>query len=236
MIHYEERYKAISKDWDNSLIILSNQLRKFIKQKGNIKILDAGCGRGNYLIDENRKEIDWASGIDISPAATKGNICLDEIKFGDLENIPYQDKTFEAVTSIFVLEHLKNPKIVFKEIHRVLKKGGIFLFLTPNKDSFLVRVKNLVNAVSLNGKLNYWLFGRKEDDIFPTYYLANEVTSLKHDLEVAGFQNCEVKTNFEPGYTTFGKFSFWLTRNIEYLGRLFKTTATHHHLVGWAIK
>jgi SAM-dependent methyltransferase len=42
------------------------------------------------------------------------------------------DNTFDCVVSFQVIEHIKNDDLFVKEIHRVLKPGGIFLCTTPN--------------------------------------------------------------------------------------------------------
>jgi len=43
---------------------------------------------------------------------------------GDAHNLPFRDQTFDLVFVIAVLEHVKNPFTVAKEIHRILKTGG----------------------------------------------------------------------------------------------------------------
>jgi SAM-dependent methyltransferase len=49
----------------------------------------------------------------------------------DLANIPVEDHRFDAVVFTQVLEHLPEPKMVLKELHRVLKPGGKLFFTAP---------------------------------------------------------------------------------------------------------
>jgi ubiquinone/menaquinone biosynthesis C-methylase UbiE len=56
--------------------------------------------------------------------------------------LPYEDNTFDAVVSVGVLEHVRqeggNEIDSLKEIHRILKKNGLFLcFHFPNKYSWI---------------------------------------------------------------------------------------------------
>jgi len=97
----------------------------------SIEILDAGCGHGNIVVDEFRKNIKKAVGIDFNKEATSKNVCLDEIVIGDLEKMPFSSESFDVVLSLWVLEHLENPLKVLSEIYRVLKPGGAFFFVTP---------------------------------------------------------------------------------------------------------
>jgi len=50
---------------------------------------------------------------------------------GDVHNIPLQDNSVDAVVCKAVLEHVEEPGIAVKEIHRILKPGGQALFYVP---------------------------------------------------------------------------------------------------------
>ncbi|MFC1828186.1 methyltransferase domain-containing protein [Thermodesulfobacteriota bacterium] len=60
------------------------------------------------------------------------NIFFDELKAAKL---PYENKTFDVVTSFQVVEHIKTNgvSIFLSEIKRILNNGGIVLFTTPNR-------------------------------------------------------------------------------------------------------
>jgi SAM-dependent methyltransferase len=53
---------------------------------------------------------------------------------GDVENLPSQitSSHFTIVTALALIEHLENPLACFKEVHRVLRPGGIFVASAPN--------------------------------------------------------------------------------------------------------
>ena len=47
------------------------------------------------------------------------------------ERLPFRDGAFDAVLSLHVLEHVKNPFVCAKELARVLKPGGTLYAVTP---------------------------------------------------------------------------------------------------------
>ena len=101
--------------------------------KSKPKILDLGCGRGEYL--EKFESFGWkAEGFDRS---LPENIKLHNIvKIGDLERpLPYRKNTFDLVFCKSVIEHQYYPEKLISEIYRILKPGGKILILTPDIES-----------------------------------------------------------------------------------------------------
>lgn len=48
----------------------------------------------------------------------------------DMQNLPYEDNSFDFVISDQVIEHLEDPKKAVKESYRVLKEGGVAIHTT----------------------------------------------------------------------------------------------------------
>ena len=100
--------------------------------KTNDKILDVGVGLGRLL--ENFQNLD-RYGMDISShylkiAAEKGiNCCMSLI-----EDMPYEDNTFDVITCTDVLEHVLDINLGVKNILRVLKPNGILIIRVPYKE------------------------------------------------------------------------------------------------------
>jgi ubiquinone/menaquinone biosynthesis C-methylase UbiE len=112
--------------------------------KKNDKVLDIGCGVGAHLSDIKNKVGAECYGIDISPIAVK--LSKDKrikLKVADMEKTTYPDNFFTKVFSLGVYEHTPNSLSVFKELNRVLKKGGIAYITVPNKYSFYHITKNI---------------------------------------------------------------------------------------------
>ena len=106
-------------------LIERNQLER------NQKILELGCGRGDFLNEFIIYGLD-GYGVDISDYCKK---FFPNIKFQktDLANeqLPYQDNFFDVIYSKSIIEHFYFPEKVFEEAYRVLKPGGIIITLTP---------------------------------------------------------------------------------------------------------
>ena len=100
--------------------------------KGVGKILDIGCGRGDYL-DVFKHYGCESHGLDISPNIKR----LEQehvVKFCDLEveKFPYKEGTFDFVFSKSVIEHLQNPTNLFSNAHECLKDDGVAVIMTPS--------------------------------------------------------------------------------------------------------
>ena len=97
-------------------------------------VLEAGCGSGAMA---NWLQGNWNSkviGIDFSLYAltrAKKKYSAGYVQ-GDLERLPFKDDSFDTVLLFDVLEHIVYPEMMFKEFHRVLKKGGHFIIVSPN--------------------------------------------------------------------------------------------------------
>jgi ubiquinone/menaquinone biosynthesis C-methylase UbiE len=105
-------------------------------------VLDAGCGAGRgaaYLAGRGARKV---VGVDISLEAVayardryveQGE--AHKLTFGqmDVAQMAFRDQTFDMVTSIEVIEHLREPERYVADIRRVLKDGGMLVLSTPNK-------------------------------------------------------------------------------------------------------
>jgi len=232
ILEYQRKYKELCPEWDQTNIILCRQFEMATKGLKKVTVLDAGCGNGNYVIDEFRSQIDWAAGVDADTMSTRNNICLDEIKYSNLENIPYPDNEFDIVISAWVAEHLKNPEKVFHEIFRVLKKGGTLIMVTPNAHCWLVGLKKILGNGWINKSVNKLIYGRKNIDVFPTFYRFNDAKNIKKMLTGIGYQKIAITLNYDPGYTSFNQISFRISYWKQKLwGKLFPELRNQHLIV-----
>ena len=99
--------------------------------QAKLDILDIGCGTGANL--EMLSEFGVAQGVDVSAEALA--FChargLEAVKQGAAEALPYEDRSFDLVTGLDVVEHLDDDLAGLKEMHRVLRLDGCALIFVP---------------------------------------------------------------------------------------------------------
>lgn len=110
----------------------------------------------------------------------------------DARALPFASGSFDLVTANMVVEHLDDPGVQFREIARVLRAGGVFLFHTPNASSYIVRIARLLPD-RLKKQLIWFLERRAEEDVFPTFYRANTSAAVTTWAAGAGFTVDEIR-------------------------------------------
>lgn len=108
------------------------------------------------------------------------------------------DNTYDCVVSFQVIEHIQNDALYLKEIHRVLKPGGIALLTTPNRKLSLSR--------------NPWHIRE---------YLANELKTLAQGIfssvEMKGITgNEKVMEYYQQNKKSVERITRWDIFNLQY--------------------
>jgi ubiquinone/menaquinone biosynthesis C-methylase UbiE len=107
----------------------------------DLNILDIGCGEGYCARVLNAMDAKFIEGIDISPemierAKQQGAKNPEGINYqtGDVQELSFKDESFDLVLGMFVYNYLtiEETERSFKEVFRVLKKGGSFVFAVPH--------------------------------------------------------------------------------------------------------
>ncbi|HEY9624700.1 MAG TPA: class I SAM-dependent methyltransferase [Crinalium sp.] len=98
-------------------------------------ILEVGGGRGGLtaLLYPKAKitNIDLDPQYANAPCNQQKNV---QFVCGDATQLPFSDRSFDAVTMFDVLEHVPNHEKAIAEARRVLKPGGFLLVSTPNEN------------------------------------------------------------------------------------------------------
>lgn len=174
-------YRHFESNWDDQ------EFRRLILEnvESDYQILDLGAGAGIVKQMNFRGVVNRVCGVDLDQRVEE-NPYLDEGRVGQGESIPYADGSFDLVFSDNVLEHLSQPEIVFKDVARVLRPGGKFMFKTPNKYHYIPLVARLTPH-KFHAFINK-LRGRKEIDTFPTRYRANCRKDIHKLATMTGFR------------------------------------------------
>ncbi len=70
-------------------------------------------------------------GVDVS-MEIRSNPALRAAYRYDGRRLPFRDRSFDGCISNYVLEHVEDPEAHFREVARVLRRGGVYCFRTPN--------------------------------------------------------------------------------------------------------
>jgi SAM-dependent methyltransferase len=113
--------------------LIGHIIRKYNIAKKS-KVLDLGCGRGDFLEPFKNADID-ISGVDFAENSIrelkKRGYAVKQCDF-EKNTVPFGDDYFDIVFSKSVIEHLSDPGKYLSEIKRILKPGGRLIIMTPD--------------------------------------------------------------------------------------------------------
>ncbi len=156
------------------------------------KWLDLGCGHQVLPFWREPEERELISrcgmivGMDYDLASLQNHRSVSLRVRGHIDSLPFKESHFDLVTANMVVEHLADPALQFREIYRILKPGGVFLFHTPNAVGYPTLINKMVPE-KLKHKLIYLLDGRQENDVFETHYRANTERHIGALAQATGF-------------------------------------------------
>jgi SAM-dependent methyltransferase len=100
-------------------------------------VIDCGCGAGEYVraltnLGANAWGIEY-SAEKIGEAVRLGGLPEGRVAVGDIEAIEFADNHFDVALINEVLEHVPHDEVGIREVHRILKPGGIAVIFSPNR-------------------------------------------------------------------------------------------------------
>ncbi len=118
----------ITKSWD---VLKTTEVIESVVRNKQAPILDMGCFNSEILYVLHALGYKALHGCDLNP------ICRwmpfwHRIRYrvADLTQTPYPTHYFAAITSLSVIEHGVPLDKLVKEVHRLLRPGGLFIFTT----------------------------------------------------------------------------------------------------------
>ena len=199
---FERTYRKYGRNAYQSPITIkrfNELLDEFEKYRKTNKLLDVGCGEGDFL--DVAKKRGWdVYGTEYGENAF--NKCVDKgIKMynGVLDPNKFEKESFDVVTSFEVLEHINNPKEEINNISKLIRKGGLFYCTTPNF--------NALGRLYLKNKYNIFIYPEHL-----CYYTPNTLTKLvtqfnfkKQRVFSSGFSISRLKISQEENSSVLQK-------------------------------
>ncbi|MDO5832271.1 MAG: class I SAM-dependent methyltransferase [Methanobrevibacter sp.] len=191
---------------------------KHLNIKENDIILDVGCGGGMNVkrMAEKAKKV---YGVDYSIESVKLSREVNEnlirqgvveIIEGNVQSLPFEDNTFDAVTAFETVYFWPDIEKCFGEVKRVLKPGGIFLIGMESNGSNNFIMKFWKHFIDMEMYTDEELFSFLQNNDF------SEITSYIRDgrkkQEIIKSNGKETRVNDDYSNVSFSdKFLEWVT-------------------------
>jgi 2-polyprenyl-6-hydroxyphenyl methylase / 3-demethylubiquinone-9 3-methyltransferase len=213
----------------------------FPTNPGKINILEVGCGGG--LLTEEFAQLGYnVSGIDPSEPSLQAAMLHSksnnlEIKYlkGTGENIPFNPASFDVVLCCDVLEHVQDLSKVISEVSRVLKKGGVFVYDTYNRNAF-----SKISVINILQEWRRWAVMPRGLHVWEMFIRPGEIRSLLSENGMT----CVEHLGIEPNVSYINMLGYLRKRakgelSYEEFGskvRMVESRSTLIMYIGYAIK
>lgn len=204
---YLDRFYPASAGWKNGTEEFHDLCRSVIGSGSKILEIGPGPNNGTSRFLATLGEL---HGLDPDPEISHNEALTSaSVLVGD--RFPFDDASFDACVSDYVLEHVRNPLAQLAEVARVLRPGGIYVFRTPNRWHYV----SLVAALTphwFHGLVVHRLRGRSAEerhDPYPTFFRLNSRGAVAQFAPVAGLQIESLRlVEKEPSYGMAGRGFF----------------------------
>lgn len=159
-------------------------------------LLDVGCAQGFFLFNASMAGYN-AKGIEIARDAAeyaRKEFGLD-VEAKPFEELQFPENHFDVVTLWQVLEHVPYPLKMLKDVHRILKPGGLLVVSTPNIEGIPAKML----------RKRWWDIKRLHINQFT-------IKTLTDILQNAGFKNM-----YPVSYRGFVSLSILFTMILKYI-------------------
>lgn len=161
----------------NIRAITDSDMRHLSKAKEGGRLLDLGCGNGEFLL--RARSAGWnVVGVDIDvkavEAARSRNL---DVHLGGVNDLDSDDGRFDVITVAHVIEHVHQPVEMLRACYNLLKPGGVLWLETPN--------------IASEG---HRLFGASWRGLEPPRHLVLfNHESMRNALSIAGFSEVKIQ-------------------------------------------
>jgi len=206
-------FSTTPNDWQTYHALIESRLAP------GMHVVEIGPGRGRIA------PFDWKAwpairltGLDPDPSAAENPFLSRFELLRPGLPWPVEDGSADLVIARYVLEHVADPDDFLANVARVLKPGGAFLFLTPNRRHPAILASRAM-PIALHRKILARTRALDPSDVFPTFYRMNHEGAVRRLAAKAGLEVDSILVReLEPvGYLEFA-LPAWLAGLAYYLG------------------
>ena len=153
---------SIHEKYSTNKMGFGNWIMSNYKIEKGMKVLELGCGTGNMwknrasFISNCSKLIlsDFSEGMVAVTKENVGNYNNIEYQVLDIQEIPYENETFDIVIANMMLYHVPDIYKGLTEVRRILKKNGSFYCATYGEHGIIEYLSKLLAAYGVEDNIN----------------------------------------------------------------------------------
>ena len=159
---------------------------KYLTNKNGIEI-GASALNDFHLYEKGGSYLNVNFAIDAWMNLHKSNYTVNVVASGD--DLPFKDNTFDYVFTSHVMEHFFDPIKAIQEHLRVIKKGGVLVYIIPHVDVIYDKGRDITDwkeiAKRHSGELkinDYYFIDRKFDKFNKTKFNPNDTGMVAYSV------------------------------------------------------
>jgi SAM-dependent methyltransferase len=161
---------------------------------GPVRALDIGCGEGLGRKPAQtawiKEAVDELWGIEPDASITPPDGLFSRFQHALMETADLPEGHFDIAYSYLVMEHVADPEAFFRAVHRVLKPGGVFLFLTVNAGHYFTRIAKAMHVARIDERVLRLVRGKglTEAYHYEVQYRCNSRKAIERVAGATGFE------------------------------------------------
>ena len=182
---------SIHQKYSTNKMGFGNWIFSNYKISQGMKVLELGCGTGDMwkeqedLIKSCDRLVlsDFSEGMLENAKANLGERSGLEYRVIDIQNIPFEDESFDVVIANMMLYHVPDMNRGLAEVQRVLKKGSAFYCATFGEHGIIEFLSNALNAYGVEDNVNKNFTLQNGKEILETFF--SDIQRLDYEDSLA---------------------------------------------------
>lgn len=185
---------------DRRGVLVRLLIKEAARRQRPVRALDVGCGTGiseepgvnTEYLQAVRAHVDELWGIEPDSGVTPAHGLIDHFQHATMENAKLPENYFDLAYSYFVMEHVGDAVPFMSAVHRCLKPGGTYIFMTVNAHHYFTRIAKFLKRI----RLDEWVLRKMrgaavEEYHYPVRYNFNATRRIAKCVTSLGFEQPE---------------------------------------------